>query len=194
VNARLAAFAAAAFLCGSFPTAYFAGRLRGTDIRKHGSGNVGATNAFRVLGKGAGIAVFVVDFLKGFLPAFVYVRTAGDPATAVWIGFAGILGHVFTPFLGFKGGKGVATGAGVLTACYPRLFLGGMIAWTAVFAFSRVVSIASLTALAVVNALAFATSAAPRARAAFFLIFVLIAWTHRENIARLRLGTEKKIR
>ncbi len=191
---QLACFAAAAFLSGSLPTAYLVGCMRGTDIRKHGSGNVGATNAFRVLGKGAGFFVFAVDFAKGYAPVFVFLRSGGDPSVAAWIGLAAILGHVFTPFLGFKGGKGVATGAGVLTASHPLLFAGAIAVWIACFFATRIVSISSLLALAAVNVLSCMTPVGNHARAAFFLILALVTWTHRDNLARLKAGTEKKIR
>lgn len=186
-------FAFIAFLCGSFPTAYVVGRMRGTDIRQHGSGNVGATNAFRVLGKGTGFFVFLVDFAKGYLPVFIFLRSGGDPNIAAWIGLAAILGHVFTPFLGFRGGKGVATGAGILMASHPLLMAGGMGVWVGCFLVTRIVSISSLASLAAVNVLSYMAPVGNRSRAAFFLILVLVSWTHRDNLARLRRGTEKKI-
>ncbi len=192
-NAVLIAFAVGGFACGSLPTAYLVGRVRGTDIRKHGSGNVGATNAFRVFGKSVGLFVFAVDFAKGAVPVLVFLRSGGDPNLAAWIGLAAILGHVFTPFLGFKGGKGVATGAGVLTITQPLLFAGGMGVWVGCFLVTRIVSISSLASLAAVNVLAYTMPIGNHSRAALFCILVLVAWTHRDNLARLRAGTEKKI-
>lgn len=189
----IAVYALAALLSGSLPTAYLVGRARGTDIRKHGSGNVGATNAFRVFGKGPGILVFAVDFLKGYLPVFAFLRAGGGADAGVWIGLVAVLGHVFTPFLSFKGGKGVATGAGVLTASHPLLFAAGMAAWLGCFLATKIVSLSSLVALLAVNLFSYVTSAGPAARAGFFLIFILIAWTHRDNIRRLRVGEEKRI-
>src|SRR3989338_2661219 len=107
------------FFCGSIPFALIASKMKGVDIRLHGSGNVGATNAWRVLGKKIGVIVFLADFLKGFLPVFIFDNTAvahSSKLLILMIGASAILGHVFSPFLGFKGGKGVATGAGVLAS------------------------------------------------------------------------------
>jgi hypothetical protein len=107
------------FLCGSIPFGYWAGKLKGLDIRQHGSGNIGATNVIRVCGKGIGIPVFILDMLKGWLPTWyagvhLAAGTSSGTTLAVLAGFAAILGHTFTPWLGFKGGKGVATATGVL--------------------------------------------------------------------------------
>src|SRR3989338_8540646 len=142
-----------AFFLGSIPTAYLAGRIfKGIDIRQHGSGNVGATNALRVMGKKIGALVFFIDFIKGFLPVFLLSKfTTGltpDPREAgLWLGVAAISGHVFTPFLGFKGGKGIATGAGVLLGVFPLLFFCVLFVWISVFVTTRIVSISSLTSL-----------------------------------------------
>ena len=131
-NLLVILFWAIAFLAGSTPTAYLAGRsFKRIDIRQYGSGNVGATNAFRVLGKKIGAFVFIIDFLKGSLPVFflplLLPANHLDPKEAgLWIGTGAIAGHVFTPFLGFKGGKGIATGAGVLCGAFPFLFLGSI--------------------------------------------------------------------
>src|SRR3989344_8484133 len=119
----------AAFTIGSFPTAYVVGRVvKKIDIRQHGSGNVGATNVFRVLGKKYGLLVFAIDFLKGAAAVWLVYLLLKNPSSpiasrcpafltsqslALWIGLGAILGHVFTPYLRFKGGKGIATGAGV---------------------------------------------------------------------------------
>ncbi|HTL70167.1 MAG TPA: glycerol-3-phosphate 1-O-acyltransferase PlsY [Candidatus Eisenbacteria bacterium] len=184
-----------AFLAGSFPTAYLVGKhVFHSDIRTQGSGNVGATNAFRVFGKGAGAAVFAADFLKGFLPVIAYARfVSADPADTLWIGLAAVLGHVFTPFLRFKGGKGIATGSGALAAALPLLFALTLPVWVVVFAFTRIVSISSLAALAGLFFYTFLFHLPPRASMAMLVILSLAVWTHRSNIARLRSGTEKKL-
>ena len=185
----------AAFLSGSFPTAYLVGKyFFHTDIRTQGSGNVGATNAFRVFGKGAGLAVFAVDFCKGLLPVAAYrALVSPEPESTLWIGLAAILGHVFTPFLRFKGGKGIATGAGTLCAAMPKLFLFALPVWLAVFALTRIVSISSIAALAALFVLTIFFHLSPRASLCMFLIVALAAWTHRSNISRLLSGTEKKL-
>jgi len=134
---------AAAYIVGSIPTAYIFGKmLKGIDIRKYGSGNVGATNVFRTVGKLPGIIVLVLDYIKGFIPVTLFpqvVRMLTDDPVAesgiliIAIASAAIAGHIWTCFLGFKGGKGVATTAGVMTGLYPGIFLAGLIIWVAVF-------------------------------------------------------------
>jgi acyl phosphate:glycerol-3-phosphate acyltransferase len=132
----------AAYLMGAIPFAYLAGRaLRGIDIRRHGSGNVGATNVMRVLGKGPGAAVLALDMGKGALAAAWLPGLAAPPLEA-WpavLGLAAVLGHSYTCFLGFKGGKGVATSAGVLLGLAPVATLGALLAFALVLAFSRMV-------------------------------------------------------
>jgi glycerol-3-phosphate acyltransferase PlsY len=191
----LAAYFVGAFFLGAVPNGYLAGRLlKGIDIRQQGSGNVGATNVFRVLGKGPGLTVFALDFLKGALPVFLFTRffsvTDYPPLTAFAAGFCAVLGHMFTPFLGFKGGKGVATSAGALCAAFPLNFLAALCAWMVVFSVSRIVSVSSLSAVLV---LLFSVLWSPQAAqtSAVFLGLVLVAfWTHRANIRRLIKGEE----
>ena len=195
----LAFFYGTALLLGCFPTAYWAGRhFGGLDIRKHGSGNVGATNALRVLGKKVGIAVFAVDILKGALPVivfFFFARRAGLPYEphGLWIGLAAVCGHVFNPFLGFKGGKGVATSAGVLLVNYPVLFAYAVAVFLAIFVCTRIVSLGSLASGLVLVAAAWRTGRSRQELASLAVLLFLIVWTHRENIGRLLTGTEKKI-
>lgn len=184
----------AAFSLGSFPTAYFAGRwFGGTDIRRHGSGNVGATNALRVLGKKLGVAVFVVDFMKGFLPVWLAHRFGMEKESALWIGFGAALGHIFTPFLGFKGGKGVATGAGLLCAAFPFLFLLSAAVWLLVFLTTRLVSLGSLVALFSLVIFSLIFQLGVSAFLFFCCTFLLMAWTHRSNLRRIFSGTEKRL-
>lgn len=183
------------FFVGSFPTAFVvAKKLSGVDIRKEGSGNVGATNTFRVLGKGPGIFVFVVDFLKGFLPVFVYARIAAPThlhdEKLLLVGSVAILGHVFTPFLGFKGGKGVATGAGVLCAALPIVFVFSLVTWLITFLITRVVSISSLVALGVLSVASLALGKGWSITGILLGFQIFIVWTHRSNISRLRSGQE----
>ena len=194
----LALFWATAFLIGSTPTAYLAGRIfKGIDIRHHGSGNVGATNAFRVLGKKIGALVFVIDFLKGILPVcvlplFLTANNLDAREAGLWIGTGAIVGHVFTPFLNFKGGKGISTGAGVLCGAFPLLFLITLVVWLGIFAWTRIVSISSLVSLVtlVVAAITFRLSGS--VIFLFILIMLFIVWTHRSNIIRLIQRKENK--
>jgi len=186
-----------AYLLGSFPTAYIAGRwLKGLDIREHGSGNVGTTNAFRVLGKGPGTVVFIIDFLKGALPVYFFkissLGALSSSAALLAVGMAALLGHVYTPFLRFKGGKGIATGAGMLAVGFPALFAIALLVWIVTFAITRIVSTSSMGA-AIALAIA---SAVLGYHLQTVLIFTAIAgfvfWTHRSNIGRLLRGEEGK--
>src|SRR5436853_2027996 len=137
-----------AYLAGSIPSAYIAGKVRGVDLRKHGSGNLGATNVVRVLGPKIGAAVFAADLLKGFLPVYflpIYAETLRPDFWALVYGVAAILGHVKPVYLlGKGGGKGVATATGVFLALAPVPMLISMGTWIIVFAVSRYVSLASL--------------------------------------------------
>jgi len=186
-----------AFLIGAIPTAYLAGiYFKKVDIRTQGSGNVGATNAFRVLGRKIGIFVFIIDFLKGGIPTLILgpllYPTLTQPDLNLLVGSAAILGHIFTPFLSFKGGKGVATGAGVLCASFPMLFLVSMVVWVIIFSVSKTVSIASICSLASLLILSNLYQLSLRAQLAFLALFILILWTHRSNVLRLLRGNESK--
>jgi len=189
------------YLVGSVPTGYLMGRTRGLDIRQHGSGNIGATNVWRVMGRNWGLVAFACDFLKGFLPLYL-VRTLCFPDGHGWstamllvlCGLAAIIGHNYTPWLGFKGGKGIATSAGVLGALMPPVLAVALSLWIVVTLATRTVSIGSLAAAVVL---------APAA--AFFypgqwvyfglacLAGGLAVWRHKSNIQRLLAGTESRI-
>ncbi len=194
-----------AYLCGSLPFGYWAGRYKGIDIRKHGSGNIGATNVIRVLGKGIGIPIFILDMLKGFLPVVMaewWMRHGGaDPNTAslvaVLCAAAAVLGHMFTFWLGFKGGKGVATSAGVLLGLEPFSLAFGLVAWVIVFKLTRYVALASV-AVAVTLPMAMALLMIVRGTLNWVLLGlgivmgVLVLVRHRSNIVRLLSGTENR--
>ena len=188
-----------AFFIGSIPTAFLAGKIfRGIDIRLHGSGNSGATNAYRVLGGRIGALVFVIDFLKGFLTSiflrhFVPWVNFDAKEAGLILGLAAILGHVFTPFLGFKGGKGIATGAGVLCGMFPLLFLVVFGTWILVFSLTRIVSLSSLLSMSVLVTASLITRTKLITILVFLTAFLLTIWTHRSNISRLLKGTENKI-
>ena len=187
-----------AYLAGSIPSAYLAGKMRGVDLRKHGSGNLGATNVVRVLGPRIGAVVFLADLLKGFLPVFflpAYTETLRPGLWALVYGVAAIAGHVKPIFLlGKGGGKGVATASGVFTALAPVPMVITQVVWIVVFAMSRYVSLASLVGAAVLPIAILAWYRDPRS--AVFIASVIIAafvfWTHRANIGRLRRGEEHR--
>jgi acyl phosphate:glycerol-3-phosphate acyltransferase len=188
------------YLAGSIPSAYIAGRARGIDLRKHGSGNLGATNVVRVLGPKIGGVVFVADLLKGFLPVyFLPGYTASSMLQPeVWAlvyGAAAILGHVKPIFLlGKGGGKGVATASGVFLALAFVPMLIAEVVWITVFYFTRYVSLASLVGATVLPIAIIAWSRNPRSPVfiASLIIAVFVFWTHRANIGRLRRGEEHR--
>jgi glycerol-3-phosphate acyltransferase PlsY len=197
---------ALAWLCGSLPFGYWAGRLKGIDIRKHGSGNIGATNVIRVLGKKIGMPVFALDVLKGFLPVFaaswwMQSREGSDVNTATLVAAlcaaAAVLGHMFTFWLGFKGGKGVATTAGAMLGLAPLVLLIAIIVWGIVFYTTRYVALASIlagftlpTAAAVIMTI---NGTWNYVLLAFgIVIAVLVLVRHRSNISRMLAGTENR--
>jgi len=190
------------YLIGSLPTAYIAGRvLKGIDIRQHGSGNVGATNTFRVLGKKAGLVVLGIDILKGIIPV-TFIADRVDPANLglrIILGLIAILGHNWTIFLNFKGGKGMATSLGLLIGlCLVRPSLGPvlglcLLAWTLVFLSSGYVSLASIVA-AVAFPLGTGLSGQPvELTSLSALICLLVVIRHRSNIRRLLQGQENRV-
>jgi glycerol-3-phosphate acyltransferase PlsY len=195
--------AAVAYLVGSFPAGYLAGRTCGVDLRTAGSGNVGATNALRVLGKGWGYAVFAADFLKGVLGVKVaqWIGAMGPGDAATTFGILGavcaVLGHNFPVWLGFKGGKGISTSAGIMVALFPwQVFAAGLVAWLLLFVTTRYVSVASMAAAVslpstagILWSLGHCDGWLVVAAAA---MCALALWRHRPNIARLLSGTEKK--
>ena len=192
------------YLLGSVPAAYLVGRAHGVDLRTVGSGNVGATNVVRALGKPWGVAVFLFDFLKGFVPAYAFVHWTDSPwsgdATALTLGLAAVLGHVFPVWLGFKGGKGVATSGGMCAGlCWPAA-LGTLIVWYVALRLWKYVSVASMVAAGsfpVLFVLRVGPAAAfgPRLPVTLLSIGLALAilWLHRANIGRLRRGEELRI-
>jgi len=195
---------AAAYLLGAVPFALLIGKMHGVDIRKAGSGNVGATNVTRTVGKGAGRFCFFCDFAKGALPvALVQWFYPQLPWLAMAAGAAAILGHVFPVFLKFKGGKGISTAAGAAFALAPYPLLVALAVWIVVFFISGYVSLGSICAAAIlpVGAFCFARAGiggkaalSPVTLGFFVLIAVLAIWRHRSNIRRLLDGTESSFK
>jgi glycerol-3-phosphate acyltransferase PlsY len=188
--------AIAAYFIGSIPTGYLLARARGIDIRSTGSGNIGATNVFRVLGKTAGVTVLLVDALKGFVPArFVLIGATPENMEyhAMVAGLFAILGHNFTCWLRFKGGKGIATSAGVLIALVPMALLMALGVWIAVFAASKYVSLASIAAAFVLPFAVWGTGQSPAMLALTTVLSALAIVKHKSNIGRLLNGTENRI-
>jgi acyl phosphate:glycerol-3-phosphate acyltransferase len=196
-----------AYLVGSVPFGLVAGRLKGVDLRQHGSGNVGATNVVRVLGKPIGIGVFALDFLKGLVPtvwfpsvAAVRGVDASPDGLALGFGAAAVIGHVFSCWLRFKGGKGVATSAGLCCGLHAPATLVAFAIWYLVLKLTKYVSVASLVS-AVAFPLAFiafvgAETAFGERRVvtiAAGVLAIVIVYTHRANIGRLLRGEENRV-
>lgn len=193
--------AALGYLIGGVPTAYLAGRLRGVDIRTRGSGNVGGTNALRVLGWQVGLPVMAVDLAKGYVAArfLPEISLSGlDPAyLAIAGGVGAVLGHIFSPYLGFRGGKGVAAGAGMLLALVP-IPVGICAGVFLLVTFGiGIVSVGSLSAAAALPLVTWLVSrsgqpAHPAVQWLTMALAGLVFWTHRSNIQRLVQGRENR--
>lgn len=184
----------AAYLLGAIPFGLLVAKSRGVDIRTQGSGNIGATNVFRVIGKGWGIFTFVLDALKGFIPSFFFPRLAGlDTEWGVLFGIVAILGHSFPVYLKFKGGKGVATSAGMLLGVAPVAVGVGFVSWALCMVVSRIVSLSSIVAaIAVAIAVWVLDPKALVVNIALTILAMLVIWLHRANIRRLLNGTESR--
>ena len=186
--------ALAAYLMGSIPTSYLVGRLHGIDLREHGSGNLGGTNAYRVMGPGAGVPVVLVDVAKGFVPAYFFPSwdCSAVGVLALLSGLAAIAGHVWSVFMRFRGGKGVATGAGVLVALAPTSALIGLLVWIGVVSITRYVSVASISAATLVPLSAWLTDEAASTVLFCAAIAIFVWWTHRDNLRKLARGQENR--
>lgn len=181
-----------AYLLGSIPFSYIVARLKGIDVRTVGSGNVGATNVMRSAGRSAGLAAFVLDFLKGSAATWLALRLAGPTVAAVAAVIA-VVGHMHPVWLSFKGGKGVATGAGAFLPIIPVAAIAGLLTFAAVAAVTRYASIGSIagaSALPIVALLTHAPAASCWAAAA---AAGLIVWKHRGNLSRIVAGKERRL-
>lgn len=191
----IAVCAVAAYLLGSVPASYLAGKwARGIDLRRHGSGNLGATNTFRVLGLGVAAPVIVFDILKGAVPVWLFPRWDGTPnwRWGLLYGGCAFLGHVFSVFVRFRGGKGVATGAGVFLGLAPLAAAVGVLTWLLAVALTRIVSLSSLVAALVLLGTLGLTDHRPEVVALGVATVSLVVFAHRGNIARLRRGEEPR--
>ena len=195
----------AAFFCGSIPFGLLLVKLAGKgDVRAHGSGNIGATNVSRVGGKGLGIVTLLLDILKGFLPVFLAKQAGVSLDLLSLLALTAVLGHVFTPWLKFQGGKGVATALGVILATDPQLMVLPMGVFIFALWLTRHVSLGSILAAAMVPVQLYLSSRFARTFGgsmqqdlAFLLpwtvLVLLVIWKHRDNIRRLQEGTESKL-
>ena len=215
-----------AFLLGSIPFGLLIAKAKGIDIRQHGSGNIGATNVFRIVGKKHGIGCLLLDALKGFIPVLIaisviqfegmnppmslnaltqYAHDFSMPTAQIFqvlTGLCAVLGHNYTPWAGFKGGKGIATSAGVFVALMPEAIVIMIVIWLLVFLIGRYVSMASIIAAAALPLVTLWGSwfhgkiqNGTWNKPLFFftvILAVLAIWKHRSNIVRLRNGTEHR--
>lgn len=194
--------ALAAYLLGSIPTGYLVAKTKGIDIRTVGSKNMGATNVFRVLGKGPGILVLLVDGLKGFAAAAwlcdVILRNFSVPAEQVLTlhvvaGICAVLGHNYTCWLSFKGGKGIATTAGAYFALAPLSVTVALGVWILFFVATRYVSVASIAAAAALPTAVWLTQKSLLLSVVTTVLGILAIYKHKANIQRLRAGTESRV-
>lgn len=204
----IAVAALAAYILGSIPFSYLAGRIfAGIDLRQHGSGNLGASNTFRILGARAAVAVLVLDVAKGFVPVYMApiannmqgllaLRPMGDHWLMLVAALFAVLGHMFSLFLRFSGGKGIATSAGAFMALSPWAFMAAFLVWLLVFVATRIVSAGSISAalaLPVIVLLLQRTGLANRHWSLLALscaIAIVVLIKHRGNISRLLAGEE----
>lgn len=196
--------AVAAYVLGSIPTGFLVAKARGIDIRSIGSGNIGATNVFRYFGVVAGVVVLLIDALKGFLAVAVVTRlcwhifgATGSVLSHEWLeiiaGLAAVLGHNYTCWLHFKGGKGIATSAGVLVALVPYALLIILGIWILVLGLTRFVSLASICASAALPFATWVTGGSFTMIAITSAMTALAIYKHKPNIQRLLNGTESRI-
>ena len=201
----IAAVVIGSYLLGSIPFGYVAGRIAGLDIRKRGSGNVGATNVIRTLGKGYGYPVFAADFLKGFaavkMSTLIAMRLHPEWNSSEMFGIvaaiSSVIGHSFPVWLHFKGGKGVATSAGALFGLAPVAALAGAAVWILTFFVTRYVSVASIAAAAALPVIILITTRLryTAGKSLFYssvCLAAVVIWRHRSNLSRLVRGTEAR--
>jgi len=184
----------ASYLIGSIPTGLLLGKAYGIDVRNEGSGNIGATNLYRTVGRKVGIITLIGDCLKGLLPVLLVKFSALPPEFAAWVGLAAFCGHVFSLFLKFKGGKGVATALGVFLALSPQAVAVAIGLFAVVMFLWRYVSLGSICAAAAMPPVVFFLGGNNNVTAVTVVIAVIVIIRHRENIKRLLSGTENKFK
>lgn len=183
------------FLSGSIPFGILVARLfKAPDPRTVGSGNIGATNVARAAGAKAGVLTLLLDILKGMVPVLVARHLFPDSSFLIWCGLAAILGHCYSPFLRFNGGKGVATGAGVFLAINPKAFLLALMVFALTFGLSRIVSLSSILSALSMPLWMFALTGNAKNALITLLISAFIVYRHKENINRLLKGEEKQFK
>jgi len=191
---------AGAYLIGGIPFGYLIGRMRGVDVRTVGSKNIGATNVFRTVGKGWGLLAFAFDVTKGLVPTLFCRLLAGDDLLPLLVGVTCVMGHMLTPYMGFRGGKGVATALGMLIGLMPALVGVAFAIFAVVFACSHMISLGSCTAATFLAVAIWFPWLGVRGSADLpqcilvTLVAAFIVFKHRANLVRIANGTENKIR
>ncbi len=185
---------AGAYLLGSIPTGLLLGRLYGIDVRQEGSGNIGATNLYRTVGRKVGIITLVGDCLKGMLPVLLAWQLGMAEPMQAWVGLAAFCGHVFSIFLLFKGGKGVATALGVYLALAPLAVLGALAVFILLVLIWRYISLGSIVAAAVMPVMIWFRPHTLQLLIATALISAIVIIKHHTNISRLIAGTESRFK
>ena len=186
-----------AYVIGATPFGLVAGKMRGIDIREHGSGNIGATNVLRVLGKPVGITVLILDVLKGLVPVLIAKAVSDNSVVHILAAIGAILGHNYTFWLRFKGGKGIATSAGAIASLLPIPLVAAAVLWVLLFLVTRYVSVASIGAalsLPITVAIQSMLSGEWDYPILGFAIFLaaMATWRHRSNLRRLLAGEENR--
>lgn len=192
LDATTAGLLVASYFLGSIPFGVVIARMHGVDILNTASKNPGATNVWRTCGKLAGSLVFALDMLKGLVPAYLAIWITSSEILGFCCGLAAILGHSFSPFIGFRGGKGISTGLGVVIAVAPIVALGSFLVFAAVLALFRYVSLASLCSAVAMCALGFLLGEPAAISWAFVALTLFLFWRHRSNIQRILNGSERK--
>ena len=183
-----------AYLGGSIPVGLLVSRLvKGIDIRKHGSGNIGAANVLRTIGPAGAAIVFILDATKGYVPILLGRQLGLDPLTLAGIGLAAVLGHNFSVFLKFHGGKGVATSFGIALALAPLAAIVALAVWLLAVLVTGYASVGSMLALAAIGPAVYAFGAGPAAAGLGAVLFALTVYQHRGNVKRLAQGKELRL-
>lgn len=186
-----------AFLVGSIPWGYLIGKLKGVDLRRVGSGNIGATNVLRTVGKKEALLTLILDLSKGTVPVLLFRAIYPNEESLFFAGIVGIsaiLGHCYSPWLKFKGGKGVATSLGVLLAYVPLAGVITIILWILTYKLSKISSLSALVSFTILPGVVIILGYPMEILSLIILITVIIYLRHRENISRLIQGKEQKIR
>ncbi|MBW4055232.1 MAG: glycerol-3-phosphate acyltransferase [Proteobacteria bacterium] len=183
-----------AYLIGSIPTGLLLGKVYGIDVRNEGSGNIGATNLYRTIGRKVGIITLIGDCLKGMIPVVLVKFSALPPEFAAWVGLAAFCGHVFSVFLRFKGGKGVATALGVFLALAPLAVTIAVAVFACMMFIWRYVSLGSISAAATMPLAVFFLGGSRALTTVTIIISLTVIVRHHENIRRLLAGNENKFK